>query len=175
MRPLQGPKRHDREVYEMKRILKITVNGQPYELLVKPKTLLLDVLRDHLGLTGAKRACDSGACGACTVILNGMAVKSCSVLALQADGGEVQTVEGMAKDNQLHPLQKAFLDHGAVQCGFCTPGMLMSSKALLDENTRPDKRQIKEAIDGHICRCTGYNSLVRAITDVVGGGYKEAK
>jgi carbon-monoxide dehydrogenase small subunit len=159
----------------MKRILKITVNGQPYELLVKPKTLLLDVLRDHLGLTGAKRACDSGACGACTVILNGMAVKSCSVLALQADGGEVQTVEGMAKDNQLHPLQKAFLDHGAVQCGFCTPGMLMSSKALLDENPRPDKRQIKEAIDGHICRCTGYNSIVRAIADVVEGGYEEAK
>jgi carbon-monoxide dehydrogenase small subunit len=175
MRPLQGPKRHNREVHEMKRILKITVNGQPYELLIKSKTLLLDVLRDHLGLTGAKRACDSGACGACTVILNGMAVKSCSVLALQADGGEVQTVEGMAKDNQLHPLQKAFLDHGAVQCGFCTPGMLMSSKALLEENPKPDKRQIKEAIDGHICRCTGYNSLVRAITDVADGGYKEAK
>jgi carbon-monoxide dehydrogenase small subunit len=175
MKPLQGPKRRNREVHEMKKILKITVNGQPHELLIKPKTLLLEVLRDHLGLTGAKGACDSGACGACTVILNGIAVKSCSVLAFQANGGEVQTIEGMAKDNQLHPLQKAFLDHGAVQCGFCTPGMLMSSKALLDENSKPNKQQIKEAIDGHICRCTGYNSLIRAIIDVVDGGCKEAK
>ena len=159
----------------MKEILKIKVNGQPHELLIKPKTLLLEVLRDHLGLTGAKRACDSGACGACTVILDGMAVKSCSILALQADGSEVMTIEGLATGNELHPLQKAFLDHGAVQCGFCTSGMLMSSKALLDENPNPNKQQIKEGIDGHICRCTGYNSLVRAITDVVKGEYKEVK
>lgn len=159
----------------MKKTLRIKVNGQSYELLVKPKALLLEVLRDHLGLTGAKRACDSGACGACTVILDGMAVKSCSVLALQADGLEVMTIEGLAEGNELHPLQQAFLDHGAVQCGFCTPGMLMSAKALLDENPKPDKQQIKEALDGHICRCTGYNSLVRAITDVVKGEYKGAK
>ena len=159
----------------MKKVVKLTVNGQPYELYIKPKTLLIEVLRDHLQLTGAKRGCETGSCGACTVILDGMAVKSCSILAIQADGGEVTTVEGLAKGNELHPLQKAFLDHGAVQCGFCTSGMLMSSKALLDENPNPDKQQIKEGIDGHICRCTGYNSIVRALTDVVKGEYKEAK
>ena len=159
----------------MKKVLKLTVNGQAYDLYIKPKALLIEVLRDHLGLTGTKRGCNTGSCGACAVILDGMAVKSCSVLALQADGGEVMTVEGLAIGAELHPLQKAFLDHGAVQCGFCTSGMLMSSKALLDENPNPDKQQIKEGIDGHICRCTGYNSIVRAITDVVKGEYKEAK
>ena len=159
----------------MKKVLKLTVNGQAYDLYVKPKTLLLEVLRDHLELTGAKRGCNTGSCGACAVILDGMAVKSCSILALQAEGGEVMTVEGLASGNDLHPLQKAFLDHGAVQCGFCSSGMLMSSKALLDENSNPDKQQIKEGIDGHICRCTGYNSIVRAITDVAKGEYKEAK
>jgi len=159
----------------MKEGLTLTVNGQPYELYIKPKTLLVEVLRDHLGLTGAKRGCNSSSCGACTVILNGMAVKSCSVLALQADGGEVLTVEGLAVGNKLHPLQEAFLDHGAFQCGFCTAGMLMSSKALLDENPDPTREQIKEGIDGNICRCTGYNSIIRALTDVVNGEYKEAK
>ena len=159
----------------MKEELSLTVNGQPYELYIKPKTLLVEVLRDHLGLTGTKRGCNSSSCGACTVILNGMAVKSCSVLALQTDGGEVLTVEGLARENKLHPLQEAFLDHGAFQCGFCTAGMLMSSKALLDENPNPTKEQIKEGIDGNICRCTGYNSIIRALTDVVNGEYKEAK
>ncbi len=159
----------------MKEELSLTVNGQPYELYVKPKTLLVEVLRDHLGLTGAKRSCNSSSCGACTVILNGMAVKSCSVLALQADKGEVLTAEGLAVGNKLHPLQEAFLDHGAYQCGFCTSGMLMSSKALLDENPSPTREQIKEGIDGNICRCTGYNSIIRALTAVVNGEYKEAK
>lgn len=159
----------------MKKVLKITVNGRLYDLYIKPKTLLIEVLRDHLQLTGAKRGCDTGSCGACTVILDGMAVKSCSILALQADGNEVTTVEGLADGNELHPLQKAFLDHGAVQCGFCTSGMLMSSKALLDENPNPDNWEIREGIDGNICRCTGYNSIVRAITDVAKGEYKEAK
>jgi carbon-monoxide dehydrogenase small subunit len=157
----------------MKKELKLTVNGQPYEIYVKPKTLLSEALRDHLGLTGTKRGCNSSSCGACTVILNGMAVKSCSILALQADGGEVMTVEGLARGTELHPLQKAFLDHGSFQCGFCTPGMLMSSKALLDENPKPTKEQIKEGIDGHICRCTGYNSIIRALTAVVNGEYKK--
>ena len=159
----------------MKEELSLTVNGQPCELYIKPKTLLVEVLRDHLGLTGTKRGCNSSSCGACTVILNGMAVKSCSVLALQADKGEVLTVEGLARENKLHPLQEAFLDHGAFQCGFCTAGMLMSSKALLDENPSPTREQIKEGIDGNICRCTGYNSIIRALTDVVNGEYKEAK
>jgi aerobic-type carbon monoxide dehydrogenase small subunit (CoxS/CutS family) len=159
----------------MKKELRLTVNGQPYELYVSPKTLLVEALRDHLGLTGTKRGCSSSSCGACTVILNGMAVKSCSILALQADGGEVLTVEGLASGAELHPLQEAFLDHGAFQCGFCTAGMLMSAKALLDENPKPTKERIKEGIDGNICRCTGYNSIIRAITAVVNGEYKEKK
>jgi len=159
----------------MKKELRLTVNGQPYELYIKPKTLLVEALRDQLGLTGTKRGCNESACGACTVILNGMAVKSCSILALQADGGEVLTVEGLARGTELHPLQKAFLDYGAFQCGFCTPGMLMSATALLDENPKPTKEQIKEGIDGNICRCTGYNSIIRAVTAVVKGEYKEEK
>lgn len=159
----------------MKKGLKLKVNGQPYELYIKPKTLLVEVLRDHLALTGTKRGCDSSSCGACTVILNGMAVRSCSVLALQANGGEVLTVEGLAKRNELNSLQKAFLDYGAFQCGFCTSGMLMSATALLNENPKPTKEQIKEGIDGNVCRCTGYNSIIRAVTAVVKGEYKEAK
>jgi carbon-monoxide dehydrogenase small subunit len=159
----------------MKKELKFKVNGQPYDIFVEPKKLLVEVLRDLIGLTGTKRGCNSSSCGACTVMLNGMSVKSCSVLALQANGAEVVTVEGLAKGNELSPLQKAFLDHGSYQCGFCTPGMLMSSTALLTENPKPTKQQIKEGIDGNICRCTGYNSIIRAITAVVKGEYKEAK
>ena len=155
--------------------LRLTVNGQPYELYVKPKTLLVDVLRKHLGLTGTKRGCESSSCGACTVILNGMAVKSCSVLALQANGAEIITIEGLANGDILHPLQRAFLDYGAYQCGFCTPGMLASAKAFLDENPKPTEQQIRECIDGNVCRCTGYNSIIRAITAVVNGEYKEKK
>ena len=159
----------------MKKELRLTVNGEAHELYVKPKSLLMDVLRDQLGLIGTKRSCDTNTCGACTVILNGMAVHSCSILALQANGGEVLTVEGLAKKTELHPLQQAFLDYGSVQCGFCTPGMLMSAKALLDKNPTPTKQQMKEAIDGNLCRCTGYNSIIRAITAVVNGEYKEEK
>jgi aerobic-type carbon monoxide dehydrogenase small subunit (CoxS/CutS family) len=159
----------------MKKELKFKVNGQPYDIFVKPKTVLSDVLRNELGLTGTKRGCNSSSCGACTVMLNGMAVKSCSILAIQANGAEVITVEGLAKGNQLSPLQRAFLDHGSYQCGFCTPGMLMSSTALLTENPKPTKQEIKEGIDGNICRCTGYNSIIRAVTAVVKGEYKEAK
>jgi carbon-monoxide dehydrogenase small subunit len=159
----------------MKKELKFKVNGQPYDIFIEPKKLLVEVLRDLIGLTGTKRGCNSSSCGACTVMLNGMSVKSCSVLALQANGAEVITVEGLAKGNQLSPLQRAFLDHGSYQCGFCTSGMLMSSTALLAENPKPTKQQIKEGIDGNICRCTGYNSIIRAVTAVVKGEYKEAK
>lgn len=159
----------------MKRQLKLTVNGQPYDLFIKPGRLLVEVLRNEIGLTGTKKGCESGSCGACTVILNGMAVKSCSVLALQADGGVVQTVEGLATGIKFHPLQEAFMDEGAYQCGFCTPGMLMSAVALLGENPKPTKQQIKEGIDGNICRCTGYNSIVRAVTAVANGKYEEKK
>ena len=155
--------------------LRITVNGQPYELCVKPKTLLVEVIRDYLGLTGTKRGCNSGACGACTVLVNGVSVKSCSVLALQVDGAEILTVEGLAQGEKLHPLQKAFLDEGAYQCGFCTPGMLMSAKALLDENPKPTREEIREGIHGNLCRCTGYNSIVRAIAAVAEGKYEEGE
>jgi carbon-monoxide dehydrogenase small subunit len=157
----------------MKKQLKFTVNGQPYELYVNPKTLLVEVLRNELGLTGTKRGCESASCGACTVNLNGMAVKSCSILALQANGAEVLTVEGLAKGTELHPLQKAFLDHGGLQCGFCTAGMLMAANGLFTENPSPTKEEIKEGIDGNICRCTGYNSIIRALTAVAKGEYKE--
>lgn len=159
----------------MKQELKLTVNGQPYELYVNPKTLLVEVLRDELGLTGTKRGCESAACGACTVNLNGLAVKSCSILALQANGGEVLTIEGLAQEAQLHPLQKAFLDHGAFQCGFCTAWMLMSAKGLFNENPSPTVQEIKESIDGNVCRCTGYNSIIRALTAVAKGEYKESR
>jgi aerobic-type carbon monoxide dehydrogenase small subunit (CoxS/CutS family) len=155
----------------MKKELRLTVNGQPYELYVKPKALLADVLRNELGLTGTKRGCESSSCGICTVILNGLAVKSCSILALQAEGAEITTVEGLANGDRLHPLQKAFLDYGAYQCGFA--GCSLSQ--FLDENPKPTEEQIREAIDGNVCRCTGYNSILRAITAVVNGEYKEAK
>jgi aerobic-type carbon monoxide dehydrogenase small subunit (CoxS/CutS family) len=157
----------------VKHELKLTVNGQPYEIYIKPKTLLVEVLRDELGFTGTKRGCNSSSCGACTVMLNGASVKSCSILALQANGGEVVTVEGLAEGAKLHPLQRAFLDHGAFQCGFCTAGMLMSARGLFEENATPNVQQIRESIDGNICRCTGYNSIIRALTAVSKGEYKE--
>jgi glyceraldehyde dehydrogenase small subunit len=158
-----------------KYLLRITVNNEYHEVYIKPKKLLVEVLRDELGLTGTKRGCNTAACGACTVILNGLAVKSCSILAIQADGAEVTTVEGLADGANLSPLQKSFLDHGAYQCGFCTSGMLMATTAFLTDNPNPTKEDIKEAIHGNICRCTGYNSIIRAITAVAEGKYKEVK
>ena len=149
----------------MKKEIRVTVNGQPYELSIKPNTLLVDVLRKQLGLTGTKRGCNEGACGACTVILNGAAVKSCSVLAVQADGAEITTVEGLANGAELHALQRAFLDYGAFQCGFCTSGQIMAAKALLDENPDPTREEIQAQMDGHLCRCTGYNMINEAILD----------
>jgi aerobic-type carbon monoxide dehydrogenase small subunit (CoxS/CutS family) len=149
----------------MKKMLELTVNGEHYEVLVEPKTLLVDVLRDQLGLKGAKRGCDSGSCGACTVLLNGKPVHSCSILALQANGGEILTIEGLADGPNLHPIQEAFLDHWALQCGFCTPGQIIAAKALLDENPNPTEEEVKTAMNGHICRCTGYNMITEAILD----------
>ena len=149
----------------MKKMLELTVNGEHYEVLVEPKTLLIDVLRDQLGLKGAKRGCDSGSCGACTVLLNGKPVHSCSILALQANGGEILTIEGLADGPNLHPIQEAFLDHWALQCGFCTPGQIIAAKALLDENPNPTEEEVKIAMNGHICRCTGYNMITEAILD----------
>jgi aerobic-type carbon monoxide dehydrogenase small subunit (CoxS/CutS family) len=155
-----------------KQQLKLTVNGQEYELYISPKTLLVEVIRDHIGLTGTKRGCETVSCGACTVTIDDMAVKSCSILAVQAEGKRVRTVEGLEADGKLAPIQKSFLDHGAYQCGFCTPGMLMTSEAFLKENPTPTKEEIKESIEGNICRCTGYNSIVRAVEAVVKGNYK---
>lgn len=158
-----------------KRLLRITVNEQDYELYINPKTLLVEVIRDHLGFTGTKRGCESSSCGTCTVMLEGMSVKSCSVLAMQADGLKVTTSEGLEKEGELAPIQKAFLDNGAYQCGFCTSGMLMSSQALLNENPNPSVKEIREGIDGNLCRCTGYNSIVRAVDAVGKGTYREEK
>jgi glyceraldehyde dehydrogenase small subunit len=157
-----------------KQLLRITVNDDLFELYIKPKKLLVEVLRDELGLLGTKRGCNTGACHACTVILNGRSVKSCSILAIQADGAEVKTVEGMAKGAELTPLQRSFLDHGAYQCGFCTSGMLLSATTLLSENPDPTVEQIREGIHGNLCRCTGYNSIIRAVKAVAEGKYKEA-
>jgi carbon-monoxide dehydrogenase small subunit len=150
-----------------KKIVKLKVNGDEYEVLVKPNMTLLELIREELDLTGTKEACDEGQCGACTVIMEGRAVNSCLVPALEADGKEVTTIEGLAKGDELHPLQRAFKDKGALQCGFCTPGMIMSAKALLDSNPKPTDTEIKEAISGNICRCTGYNMIVEAIKSVI--------
>ncbi len=154
-----------------KRLLHLTVNEEYHELHINPKKLLVEILRDELGLTGTKRGCSTGSCGACTVLLDGIAVKSCSVLAIQADKAKVTTVEGLADGAELTPLQKSFLDHGAFQCGFCTSGMLMSATAFLEENPKP--KNLKEGIQGNICRCTGYNSILRAIKAVSEGRYEE--
>jgi carbon-monoxide dehydrogenase small subunit len=140
-----------------------TVNGRPCALAVPPNQTLLDLVRDTLGLTGTKRGCEIGECGACTVLLDGVAVNSCLVLAPQADGRRITTVEGLADGDRLSPLQEAFLDHEAVHCGFCTPGTLLSAKDLLDHNPSPTEHEIREAISGNLCRCTGYVQIVEAI------------
>lgn len=158
-----------------KKVIKLTVNDVEYELYINPKTLLVEAIRDYIGLTGTKRGCETVSCGACTLMIDDMAVKSCSVLAIQADGRKITTSEGLEKNGQLAPIQKAFLDEGSYQCGFCTSGMLMSSEAFLRETKNPTEEQIKDAIEGNICRCTGYNSIVRAIAAVAKGKYAEVK
>jgi xanthine dehydrogenase YagT iron-sulfur-binding subunit len=141
----------------------LTVNGVARQLNLAPWTTLLDALRDHLDLTGTKKGCDHGQCGACTVLVDGRRVNSCLTLAVMKEGAEVTTIEGLAVDGVLHPLQQAFIDHFAAQCGFCTPGMLMAAKALLAGNPRPSREEVVEAIAGNICRCTGYTKIVEAI------------
>ena len=147
-------------------IVNLTVNEKNYELEVAPDERLLDTLREQLRLTGVKEGCSVGECGACTVLLDGKAVHSCMVLTAQIDGSEIMTVEGLEKDGELDPLQKSFIDHQAVQCGFCTPGMLMSAKSLLNENPNPDREDIKTAIEGNLCRCTGYEQIIEAVEAV---------
>jgi aerobic-type carbon monoxide dehydrogenase small subunit (CoxS/CutS family) len=158
-----------------KKLLRLTVNGQEYELYINPKTLLVEAIRDHIGLIGTKRGCDTVSCGACTVMIDGMSVKSCSVLAMQAEGARITTIEGLEENGKLAPIQKAFIDHGSYQCGFCAPGMIMSAQALLNENKAPTEWEIREGIEGNICRCTGYNSIVRAIDATAKGKYAEVK
>ncbi len=143
--------------------IEVMVNGQRYRREVEPRLLLVQLLREELRLTGTHIGCDTTYCGACTVQLNGAPIKSCTVLAVQADGGEILTVEGLEKDGQLHPLQKAFSEHHGLQCGYCTPGMLMSAHALLANNPEPDAKAIRKAIQGNLCRCTGYQNIFKAI------------
>ena len=144
-------------------VVSVEVNGTTYEREVEARRLLIHFLRDDLDLTGSHVGCDTGNCGACSVLLDGTLVKSCMLLALQADGATIETVEGLAEDEQLSPLQQAFSDHHALQCGYCTPGMLMSATALLRENPRPSDEEITRAIQGNICRCTGYWNIITAV------------
>jgi carbon-monoxide dehydrogenase small subunit len=144
-------------------LLRMTVNGKPVEVRVNPTWTLLRVLREELRLTGTKKGCEQGDCGACTVQMEGKAVNACLVLALQAEGKAIETVEGLGTAENLHPLQQSFIRQGAVQCGFCTPGMLMSAKALLDQSPRPTRDEIKRGISGNLCRCTGYVKIIKAI------------
>lgn len=150
----------------MKRLIALKVNNKTYEVAVKPNQTLADLIRYDLRLTGTKKGCETGECGACTVILDGRPVNSCLVLALQASGGEILTVEGMETEKGLHPLQEAFVRHGAIQCGFCTPGMLLSARSLLDEKSAPSEEEIRTAISGNLCRCTGYQKIVEAVQSV---------
>lgn len=147
----------------MKRAIALKVNGESYEFETNPWKTLLEVLREDLSLTGTKRGCDTGDCGACTVLINGKSTLSCLVLAVEAQGKEIITIEGLAKQGRLHPIQEAFIEKGAIQCGFCTPGMILTAKAFLDENPNPDEEQIRIGISGNVCRCTGYAKIVEAI------------
>ena len=151
----------------MKYPVSFILNGMPTELLVKPTETLLDVLRERLGMVSVKRGCDTGDCGACTVLLNGKPVRSCLTIALTVAGKSVETVEGLVKCGKLHPLQTAFHEHYAAQCGFCTPGMIMSAKALLEKNPEPDREEIVAAISGNLCRCGSYREIVEAVESVV--------
>ena len=148
--------------------MELKVNHRVYHVQVAANRTLLDVLRNELGLTGAKEGCGTGSCGACTVLVDGRAVNACLVLAAEVQGRSITTIEGLADNGELHPLQQAFMDEGAVQCGFCTPGVILSAKALLDEAPRPSESQIRRAIAGNLCRCTGYDKIVKAIRRVSG-------
>ncbi|AAK42758.1 (2Fe-2S)-binding protein [Saccharolobus solfataricus] len=145
--------------------IKVKVNGVLYERYVSPRILLVDFLREELGLTGTKIGCDTTTCGACTVLLNGKSVKSCTLFAVQADGAEITTIEGLSVDSKLHPIQEAFKENFALQCGFCTPGMIMQAYFLLKENPNPSEEEVRDGLHGNICRCTGYQNIVKAVLD----------
>jgi len=150
----------------MKQGIVLNINGDTYEVLVSPNQTLLEVLRDQLGVMGAKRGCDLGVCGACTVLMDGEAYLSCVTLAMDAVGRQILTIEGLSQEGDLHPLQTAFIEKGAVQCGFCTPGMILTAKAILDEELRPTEESIKKKMAGNLCRCTGYKKIVEAVLSV---------
>ncbi len=154
----------------MKVAATLRVNGIAYPIEVEPRTSLLQAVREEVGLTGSKEGCDDSECGACMMLLDGQPVNSCSYLALQADGREVTTVEGLADGDRLHPLQEAFLEQGGVQCGFCTPGMLVSATALLSANPEPTEEEVRIALAGNLCRCTGYDGIVKAVLSVAQAG-----
>ncbi len=147
----------------MKREINLKVNDEPYSIVIDTREILLDMLRYRLGFTGPKEGCGNGNCGSCTVVLNGVTVNSCLTFAVEADGGEVTTVEGVATGGQLHPVQQAFIANAALQCGFCTPGFIISAKALLERNPNPTEEEIRLALSGNLCRCTGYDKIVRAV------------
>jgi carbon-monoxide dehydrogenase small subunit len=150
----------------MKQFITLRINGEEHEVAVSPNRTLLEVLREDLALTGTKEGCDDGVCGTCTVLVNGKPVRACLLLAIQAQGSQITTIEGLAEGERLHPIQQAFIDHGAIQCGYCTPGMILAAKALLEETAQPTDQEIKRAISGNFCRCTGYNKIVEAIGSV---------
>ncbi|MDP2645704.1 MAG: (2Fe-2S)-binding protein [Desulfobacterales bacterium] len=150
----------------MELAIRLQVNGETYEINVEAHRTLLEVLRENLGLTGTKKGCDEGECGACTVLMDGSPVSSCLVLAFKAIGKKIVTIEGLAQNGRLHPLQQAFWDHSAFQCGFCTPGVIMAAKGLLDEVPNPTEHEIKQGIAGNLCRCTGYTKIIEAIQAV---------
>ena len=152
-----------------KQLIELRINGEPHELAVEPQRTLLEVLREDLGLTGTKEACGTGECGACTVLMDGHPILSCLTLAIEAQGKEITTIEGLAKGNDLHPLQKAFIQYGAIQCGFCTSGMILNAKSIMDENPKPSREEILKGLEGNLCRCTGYNKIVEAIMEASRG------
>ena len=157
----------------MKQAIALNINGDPYELLVSPNQTLLEVLRDKLGLMGTKRGCDLGACGACTVLIDGEAYLSCIMLAVDAAGRNITPIEGLGEKGELDPLQKAFIDKGALQCGFCTPGMILTAKSVLNEDPHPTEEDIKHKMAGNLCRCTGYTKIIEAVASVAGQAGKE--
>ncbi|MBI2370275.1 MAG: (2Fe-2S)-binding protein [Deltaproteobacteria bacterium] len=153
-----------------KQLITLTVNGARYETAVGPRTSLLSLLREGLELTGTKQACAEGECGACSVVLDGRLVMSCLIFAVEADGRQLTTIEGLSEGATLHPIQAAFVEHGAVQCGFCIPGMIMAASYLLDRNPNPTEEEIRHAIAGNLCRCTGYGKIIKAIAAAAGAG-----
>ncbi len=152
----------------MKQIIQLNINGNIYEVMVSARDLLVDVLRKKLGLTGTKKGCGQGECGTCTVIIDGTPTLSCITLAIACQGKEIITIEGMEKNGELDPIQQSFIDKGAVQCGFCTPGMILTTKSLLDRNPNPSRKEIKKGLSGNLCRCTGYEKIFEAVEAVAG-------